>query len=214
VAPTAGLQRVPAGTALANGPRAALAAPERVWDIGVSSYLAYLPAPYQRDSFMARFLFIFESIIGPIERTIDEVARYFDPQLTPAALLPWLASWVGVELDDRWPEAKQRALVGAAARLYRARGTRGGLREHLEIYTGHRPLIVENFDGMRLGQDAALGVNTRLGTARPHTVAVTAFVDRRNELDEQVVRRIVETEIPVHAGYTLEILEVRETRGV
>ena len=171
-----------------------------------SSYQEYLPAPYQGDEFVGRFLLIFESILAPIERTIDQVAYYFDPHLTPPAMLPWLASWLGLELDENWPPAKQRALVAAAARLYRARGTRAGLREHLQIYTGRRPLIVENCDGLRLGQDATLGVNTRVATPRDHTIAVTVVVDRPDDVDEHVIRRIIETEKPAGAAYTLEIV--------
>jgi phage tail-like protein len=168
-----------------------------------SSYLQYLPAIYQKDPFLGRFLLIFESILGPIEQTIDQIAAYLDPRLTPAELLPWLSSWVGLELDENWPLDRQRALVGATVMLYRWRGTRRALRDHLAIYTGREPLIVENFDGLRLGQDARLGVNTALGVARPHTLAVT--IDGREDVDEQVLRRIIELEKPPHTGYTLSI---------
>jgi phage tail-like protein len=170
-----------------------------------SSYLQYLPAIYQKDPFLGRFLLIFESILGPIEETIDQIAAYLDPRLTPAELLPWLASWVGLELDENWPPDRQRALVGATVMLYRWRGTRRALRDHLRIYTGREPLIVENFDGLRLGQDASLGVNTSLGVARQHHIAVTVTVDQPENLDEQVLRRIIELEKPPHAGYTLTI---------
>lgn len=74
-------------------------------------YLQYLPAPFQTDSFTGRFLMIVESVLGPIERTIGNLALYFDPRLTPAELLPWLASWVGLELDENWLVAQQRQLV-------------------------------------------------------------------------------------------------------
>jgi hypothetical protein len=82
-----------------------------------SSYLQYLPAPFHADPFMRRFLMIFETVLGPIERTIDNVAYYLDPRVTPAELLPWLASWVGLGLDENWPLATQRQLVLWAASL-------------------------------------------------------------------------------------------------
>ncbi len=169
-----------------------------------SSYLQYLPAPYQDDPFLGRFLLIFENILGPLEGMIDGMASYFDPRLTPAEMLPWLASWVGLELDENWPLAKRRALTARAATLYRWRGTRRALREHLGIYAGRPPLIVENCDGIRLGQDAALGVNTRLGEPRDHHIAVTV-VDPEESLDEHVLRQIIEAEKPAQAAYTLEI---------
>jgi phage tail-like protein len=180
-----------------------------------SSYLQYLPAPFHGDPFVGRFLLIFESILSPIERTIDNVATYFDPRLTPPELLPWLASWVGLELDENWPIAQQRQLVLWATRLYRWRGTRRALREHLRLYTGRTPLIVENFDGMRVGQDAALGVNSTLGAggARPHWIKVTVLSERPAELDERIVRQIIELEKPAHVGYTLQIRGVTDERS-
>jgi phage tail-like protein len=178
----------------------------RVPQVAASSYLQYLPAPFHADPFVGRFLLIFESILGPIERTIDNLANYFDPRLAPPELLPWLASWVGLELDENWPLEKQRLLVLWAVRLYRWRGTRRGLREHLRLYAGRTPLIVENFAGMRVGQDAALGVNTTLGDApRPHWIMVTVLADEPESLDESIVRQIIELEKPAHVGYTLEI---------
>ena len=68
-----------------------------------SSYLQYLPTPYQGDAFLGRFLRIFESILGPIEQTIEGVANYFDPHLTPVETLPWLASWSAMILEEDWP---------------------------------------------------------------------------------------------------------------
>jgi phage tail-like protein len=181
----------------------------------VSSYLQYLPAPFQADPFMARFLMIFESVLGPIERTIDNLAYYFDPRLTPVELLPWLASWVGLELDENWPIAQQRQLVLWAATLQRWRGTRRALREHLRLYTGRTPLIVENFQGMRVGQDAVLGLNTQIGAgsaaAAGHWITVTVFSEKPDALDESILRHIIELEKPAHVGYTLQ---VRRPNGV
>jgi phage tail-like protein len=185
-----------------------------VGDGGASSYLQYLPAPFHEDPFVGRFLLIFEAILGPIERSIDNLASYFDPRLTPPELLPWLASWVGLELDENWPIAQQRQLVLWAATLYRWRGTRRGLRQHLRLYTGRTPLIVENFAGLRVGQDAAMGINTRLGDApRPHWITVTVLADRPDELDERILRQIIELEKPAHVGYTLDILGVSDDRN-
>lgn len=172
----------------------------------VSSYLQYLPAIYQADPFLGRFLLIAETILQPIEQMIDTMADYFDPHLTPEELLPWLASWVDLDLDENWPLEQRRELVSWAVTLYRWRGTRRGLRQHLQLYTGLPPLIVENFDGMRLGQDAALGLNTRLGEQQAHAISVTVMLDGAREVNEQVVRKIIEAELPAHVSYTLDVL--------
>lgn len=173
----------------------------------VSSYLQYLPAPYHADPFIGRFLMIFESILAPIERTVDNLPYYLDPHTTPDELVPWLASWIGEQMDENVVLAQQRKRVSRAAGLYRWQGTKKALREHLEVYTGHAPLIVENFDGLRLGQDAALGLNARLGQPRPNSVAITVTVDRLADVDEGVLRRIIEEQKPAHVGYSLEVRE-------
>ena len=178
-----------------------------------SSYLQYLPAPFQADSFLGRYLMIAETIFSSIERTVDNLPFHLDPRVAPADQLPWLASWVDVELDENMPVEKRRAAVARAAGLYRWQGTRRGLRESLQAYAGHPPLIVENFDGLRLGQDAALGVNTRLGEPRPNSVAITVLADDVNEMDAEVVRRIVERAKPAHVTYTAEIRPWRPARA-
>src|SRR3990172_1685492 len=120
-------------------------------------YLEFLPALYRDDEFMGRFLLIFESILGPIENTVDSLQVYLDPRLIPEPLLPWLASWVDAVLDDSWSVERRRELVRQAADLYRWRGTRRGLSEYLRIYTGVVPDISEHVPGMRLDRETRLG---------------------------------------------------------
>lgn len=169
----------------------------------VSSYLQYLPAPYQGDAAMGRFLQIFERTLSPIEQTIDGIANYFDPRLTPAEFLPWLGSWLGVELDENWPLAQRRELLAEAAELLRRQGTRYALRESVRLYAGAPPLIVENFSGLRLGQDSVMGVNSRIGALEPHTLAVTVVVD--HDVDESLIRGIVESQKPAHVACSVEV---------
>jgi phage tail-like protein len=171
----------------------------------VSSYLQYLPTPFQLDPFLGRFLLIFESILGPIEETVDNIPHYLDPGTTPLEMLPWLASWLDTELDENWPPEKCRELLRWTALLFRWRGTRRAMREHLRIYIGRPPLIVENFDGLRLGQDGAMGINSRLGDILECSIAVTVVADEPESLDEQVLRSIIESEKPAHVGYLLDI---------
>jgi phage tail-like protein len=63
----------------------------------MSHLLNYLPSIYRDDEFMEKFLLIFESILNPIVNTVDNLALYFDPGLTPEPA-SWLASWVGLAL--------------------------------------------------------------------------------------------------------------------
>src|SRR5690606_24732549 len=161
-----------------------------------SSYLKYLPPIYANDDFIGRFLLIFEHILGPIERTIHNIPYYLDPSLTPAEFLPWLASWLGLVLDERWPEAQRRALIAAAVELYQWRGTRRGLREFLQLYTGYTPEI----------EEPGVGPNARRGEDEAFRFVVRIRVPDPSKIDRAVLEAIIDAEKPAHAGYTLEIV--------
>lgn len=174
------------------------------------AYLRYLPALYTRDDLMGRLLMLFESMWSPVSKQIGQIEMYFDPSTAPPDFLPWLASWLDLVLDARWPEDRRRALLKAARRLYEKRGTRVGLQEYLQIYSGGDVQIVEHkADNLRLGRSAAFGDSRALGTQnRPHTFTVTVRLpaEADSEFDwAHVLSKIVDAEKPAHTSYTLQI---------
>lgn len=191
-----------------------------------SRYLRYLPALYGSDELMGRFLMLFESFWTPVERQIDDMALYFDPKMTPRDFLPWLASWFSLVLDERLSEERQRRLIQSAVWLYRKRGTKQGLKEYLEIYTGGRAEIVEyRAHNFILGPQARLGPSIALGTGNmPHTFSVELYLppdpapardgppkgDRheqeRRELEHRrLIEALIEAEKPAQTYFTLHI---------
>ena len=171
-----------------------------------SSYLEYLPALYQDDEFMGQFLLIFESILKPIENTVNNAPYYFDTLLTPEPVLNWLAAWLDLALDPACPPERRRELVKAAAELYRWRGTRRGLRDYLRLYTGSTPEISEYIPGMKLDPETRLGVDTRLGSSgEGHHFTVTLELDANSPIDAGRVRRIIDAQKPAHTVYSLQI---------
>jgi phage tail-like protein len=132
--------------------------------------LQYLPATFSADvegrRFLEGLLSITDTILlRGIGGRISAMAALFDPASSPSGdagepdFLSWLAGWLGLALEYHWPVGKRRELVAAAHRLYRLRGTPEGLREHLRIYSGHEPSILENF---KLRKWVVLGAS-RLG---------------------------------------------------
>lgn len=186
-----------------------------------SHYLKYLPALYYDDELMGRFLMIFESFWDPIESQIDNIWYYFDPKMTPSDFVPWLATWSDLALDERWTETQQRKLLESAARLYRMRGTKRGLVEYLEIYTGRRATITEHrANNLRLGKDSKFGPSVALGQNNlPHTFIVRLrlppivaaegedemIVTRKENERRRTIESIIESEKPAHTTYTLVI---------
>lgn len=171
-----------------------------------SRLLQYLPGIYRDDPFIARFLLVFQSILDPIEQKIDSTHHYLDPGLTPPGFLSWLASWLGLTFEPRMDVVAQRELIRRAIQLSRWKGTRRALREELAIRTGGRALIVENFEGMRIGQDASLGLNTHLGVRREHCIAVTLATDEATTLDQRQVDIMVDELKPAHVGHVVRLV--------
>ncbi len=181
-------------------------------------YLSYLPALYQSDDLMGRFLMLFESYWSPLERQVDNLALYFDPQMIPADFLPWLASWFNLALDESLPEERRRQLIQSAVTLYRKRGTRQGLQDYLEIYTGGQVRIIEHrANDFRLGTGARLGPGIALGVgAQPYTFTVKLRLpstpsSEQDDYQKLVRRRMVDAlinaEKPAYTDYTLHIVE-------
>jgi len=151
-----------------------------------SRYLQHLPPIFGEQPFLGRFLLAFEEILTPVEQIVDNFHLYLDPDMAPDFFLEQLAAWLGLSLDERWSPEKRRTVVSEAADLYRRRGTRWGLRRHLEIYTDIVPEIIEPED-------------------QPHHFQVILRVPSGQELDRDTVDRIIRAEKPAHTTYTLEI---------
>ena len=181
-----------------------------------SSYTQYLPAFYREDAFTGRFLHIFEDIFRSIEGIADNIPFYFDSYTTPQSFLPWLSSWLGLVLDERWPEIKRRQLVRSAVELYRWRGTKRGLTEYLKLYTGVAPRITEHgaSEGMRLGTSSKLGTPMQIGgRGGAFCFTVELKLPEKSDVDIEVIRSIIEIQKPAHTAYTLNVIQKTEEKS-
>lgn len=150
------------------------------------SYLRYLPPTYREDqvsaAFLERFLSLFETVFQGIEAEIDQLFRHFDPETAPPEFLPWLASWIGLSIDEDLRDEQIRRLIRRAPVLYSGKGTPAGLVEFLQIYTGRPVSLTEHsrrFTPFLLG-----GGDTRLGRG---TVLVSSAVQGFRLGDSSVV---------------------------
>lgn len=114
-----------------------------------ATYLRYLPAVYQEDAagreFLERFLSVFETLMQGVEQNIEHVVKYFDVDAVEEEFLGWLSGWLAVSVDENWSSEQVRTLIREAPLLYKKRGTREGLERIIEIFSGSKPLIIENF---------------------------------------------------------------------
>jgi phage tail-like protein len=179
---------------------------------------------------MRRFLFIFQHVMTTVTEKIDHIVDLTDPLLCDKRFLPWLASWVGFELDESLPVHQQRELVRRAIRLMRTRGTRLGIEEMVRVLTsapvrvrervrpppaalGSLPLVGGTDVTGRFHRNEPLGAYLMEPTERKDTSFFQLmleprerFQNRFGERAAQVLKRIVNVvsqERPTHVGFTV-----------
>jgi phage tail-like protein len=125
-----------------------------------------LPRSFSREGavagFLRRYLATLEGDLNDLSARAEERHALLDARTAPEELLPWLASFLGLVLDERWPPAARRTLVAEATRLFARRGTVGGLTRLLSIYLGVAPVLVEHYRLRGLGP--LLGTATTAAT--------------------------------------------------
>lgn len=159
----------------------------RRWNGRVASrYLQHLPIIFHDNDFLGRYLLIFESLWEPLEQRQDFLDMYFDPRTCPESFLGWLASWLGITLNQHWPVARRRLLLSEAFELYRWRGTRYGLARMLEICTGLTPEITD-------------------GEAQPFVFRIRLTIPPESGVEREFIEELIQAHKPAHAGYILEL---------
>lgn len=157
-----------------------------------SRWLQYLPYIYSEHPFLGRYLLVFEDLFGPLDQAIAHFDLFLDPRTAPESFLPVLADWLGLVLDDRWPAEQRRAILRSAVELYDLRGTKKGMTALLEASTGCAVDIAENTDG-------------------PHTFRVVVSAKKGQQVDEQMVRYLIDTNKPAHTAYALQVKRSRKS---
>jgi phage tail-like protein len=150
----------------------------------------------------------FDVLLAPVFAAIDNFDCYLDPALTPQDFLPWLAGWVGVLINERWSEERQRGFAARAVELYLWRGTARGIATAVEVYAGVRPEIEESGAtgwGRQPGGEIPGEDTPRLVVRLPASDAV--------EVDEDSLSRIVADAKPAHVPHTVELVRRRRSRS-
>ena len=153
---------------------------------------------FPQESFIEDLVAAFDAILAPAHVAIEDLDLYFDPASCPPDFLPWLAGWLGVALNERWPLHRRRRFVYRAAQLFRIRGTIGGVEGAIELYLGVRPTIEEN-GGVTWSRQPMQPIDSSPPAV---TVTVPAEVDGR-PVDLDLVEEIAAAAKPVHVALTV-----------
>jgi phage tail-like protein len=165
-----------------------------------------LPATYRLEdetTFLKRLLSLFGEVLDGLEDTVYGVRHQLSPQRCDEKFLPWLASWVALTLDETWDTSKRRALIARAITLFATRGTIPGLKEFVEVYTGLKPEIHEEFGAAwRVGVRSTVGLDTRVyGTWAENAHRFAVVINLFETLPETLLaklKRVVEENKPAH----------------
>jgi len=178
-----------------------------------AAWIDELPRIYRKSDsethFLERYLAIFQTFYEEIDSRLETIAECFDPQCAEYEFLEWIASWIEASNARLWSEEKLRVFLLRAVSLYRRRGTRGSLSEILELYTGEKPFIVENFELLRY-KDTQLYSDTLLPMYGNDPYQVTVLIKCeliKNETEFNALKKIASEMTPVSMRLNFVLLE-------
>jgi phage tail-like protein len=192
-------------------------------EIASRPWIQFLPGIYQdadeeNADFLQRFLLVSAHLTSGVEENLEFVHELFDPRLTEAKWLPWLASWLAMPLLEGWDEEKRREIVQRTPELYRKRGTAEGLKLALRLFADVKAEIHEGewpYPGMVIGRSSTIGKDTVLSppvfVSQCFTVELPEAKDGISRERLRTVQALVETEKPAHAHYALVFRQVEPT---
>ncbi|WP_231482712.1 phage tail protein [Nocardioides sp. URHA0020] len=156
--------------------------------------LDQLPVSMLDHDFFVRFVSIFQELGTTLLEDADNVEHVADTMVAPSPMLPYLASWIGVEtIDDSQPESLQRRIVAGAAKTLTWRGTARGLRSYLELIS-EGPTVIEEGGGI-----------WRAGDAPEDTAWVVMRVQSTGLLELTDFIDVVRDEVPAHVRAELYV---------
>lgn len=160
-----------------------------------------LPGLFHDDDFAQRFTAGLDDVLAPVLLTLDAIDSYEDPWLAPLDFVQWLGQWVGVDVDPRNEEMRQRRLVAGASDMWKWSGTEKGLADMVEVQTGVRPEVEES-------GGAVWGAlpGTELPGAPEASVTVRLRVHDANAIDRLELERTVASIVPAHVTTTIEVV--------
>ncbi len=159
------------------------------------TYLDYLPDIYKEDKtgkdILERYLSIFQTVNSSVEKKIKDSPYLLDPLTVSPEFLDWLSKWFGIVRDKNWEEEKWRTFLKEAYQLFKIRGTRECLERIIQIFTGEKPYIVEQFWMEQCSSEKTV-YNDYFFCVYISSESV------KNHSDLQTVRKIVRTFKPSH----------------
>ncbi|MCH5281442.1 MAG: hypothetical protein J1E61_08220 [Lachnospiraceae bacterium] len=188
--------------------------------IGISGLMVYFPAQswtaklpevYRRemgnDSFLDRFLAIYQSIYDDISRQMKEFINCLDVEVADICLLRDMASWMGIEEPYMWTKEQLRYLLSHAREFSGARGTKRGLEMFGKLYTKELPFVIE-WQEWQDHRETHGRLLKSLYADDPYSITVLVRAECiKTYKDHQALLRVLEKEKPIQMTLRLVVLE-------
>ncbi len=187
-----------------------------------SSYLKYLPAIFGTDAggeFLGQYLNIFEQVLTGLHQNPDliqfslilkDIPGYFTPYQERDEFVNWLAYWVGLVLKEEWDPARKQDIIANIISLYRLRGTKYGLQQYLDLYTGGetagRKITISEKRSLFVVGEVVVGSTSRVGSGYPWYFEVSLDLPAEDPVLEDGVKAIIEREKPAHTYYKFYVV--------
>ncbi len=175
------------------------------------SWTQYLPEIYQGEnqSFLERYLGIFQSLYEDLDKNIREVSSYLEIDTADEEFLNWLAQWLGVEASYLWEEENLRQLLHHAMYLYSIKGTVESLKQIVQLKTGQLPYVVEQYEIEPFCKDISrMKLLRQLYGEHPSMVTVCLPSDAAtSNRMYQTILKLIETVKPAQVEINLIVLK-------
>ena len=113
-----------------------------------TGFIEHLPEIYQsvpHESFMSRFLFIFQRMYQDVEKIIDDIPKNFEPEQNNEDFVLWIGQWFNID-SLVWSKYKLRFLIGKIIKILRSKGTKKSILDILGTYANSKPLLIEKIN--------------------------------------------------------------------
>lgn len=187
--------------------------PEKQIYSQTESWISFLPEVYAasagENSFLYRYLSIFQCIYSDMSRRISESPHMLYPDFADREMLEWLASWFGMDNRTVWSRKQMIYLLENGSRLHAIRGTKKYMEEMVHLYTGYIPYIVEYYQISRYRADRKKTLLLeRLYGENAYVVTVVLPQEAAgNRQQAAVLRKIIRSSAPADVECRLVILE-------
>ena len=177
------------------------------------SWISFLPEIYAKqageDSFLSRYLSIFQWIYYDWNRLISSIPHMLYPAYADSQLLEWMAGWFAMENVTVWSTEQLIYLIENGKRLFGIRGTKQYMEELVFLYTGSRPWIVEYYQTDCYKTDIRkTKILERLYGDNAYMVTVILLQGAvSNQQEISVLQKIIRSAIPAYMECRLIVLE-------